>query len=327
MAFCGFCLRDGVNVAKQVDTQNNAFMAGAPDLTGIASRMSPADVAALSQAFKMFTDSTAKMSQMYERLQEEVVSLKQELEHKNRELEQASRLASLGELAAGVAHEIRNPLGGIELCASLLQRQPGVDDRCREITGNIVTGVKRINAIVVNLLTFARDIKVVARRMDLKPVLGEARAAMASIAEGGNVTIIATADGNQPLWIRGDPGQLRQVFINIMQNAVDAMTGGGTLNIDVGCRECQQTGRRLVHIGFRDTGVGMLPEVMEKIFNPFFTTRENGTGLGLAISYRIVENHGGRMTVDSREGEGTCFTIQLPLLNDETAETPCVEVA
>jgi len=312
---------------KQSDTHNNAFMAGAPDLTGIASRMSPADVAALSQAFKVFTDSTAKMSQMYERLQEEVASLKEELEHKNRELEQASRLASLGELAAGVAHEIRNPLGGIELCATLLQRQSGVDDRCREITGNIVTGVKRINAIVVNLLTFARDIKVVARRMDLTAVLAEALAALAPIAEAGSVTIIATADNAQPLWIRGDPGQLRQVFINIMQNAIDAMPGGGTLNIDTVCGECPQTGRRQVYMGFRDTGVGMCPEVMEKIFNPFFTTRENGTGLGLAISYRIIENHGGRLTVDSREGEGTCFTVQVPLFNDEAVPTPGVEVA
>ena len=274
---------------------------------GLSSDSMPADLDGLSEAFKVFSDSTAKMGSMYQKLEERVAELTEELDHKNRELEQANRLASLGELSAGVAHEIRNPLAGIELSATLLKRTLADDKKQHDLVGNIVESVVRINSIVMNLLIFARGQKIETRKADVVAVIQEAvDSAVVGNKEDGAKIELKIEGTFSPIY--GDAGQLRQVFINFIQNGIDAMDKKGSMEINV----CVAPDN-FICVSFKDHGVGMDEETINKIFNPFYTTKEQGTGLGLAISYRIIENHGGRISVDSQKDKGSVFKVFLPL--------------
>lgn len=266
----------------------------------------------LSQAFQLFSESTAKMEAMYNSLEKRVAELTEELESKNRELEQANRLASLGELSAGVAHEIRNPLAGIELSASLLKRTL-VEDKQNELLGNIVSSVGRINNIVMNLLTFARGAKIELRTVEIKKIIDEAVLALAMDAKYSAAKVSINVTEQLPQ-VKGDPGQLRQVFINFFQNAIEAMDNGGVVDLSLTVEPSDDVSNSYLKIVIADNGVGMSKDTQDKIFNPFYTTKDMGTGLGMAISYRIIENHGGRVKVESELGKGTAFTIELPLL-------------
>lgn len=266
----------------------------------------PNDIEGLSEAFKVFSASTSKMEEMYERLEERVTELTEELEHKNRELEQANRLASLGELSAGVAHEIRNPLAGIELSATLLKRSLPDEKRPQELVHNIVESVGRINSIVMNLLTFARGAKIEARSINIEKILIEAKRAVEIHIKDDIASVSLDIADNIPT-LFGDAGQLRQVFINLIQNGIDAMSGTGKMLVSVSVLDND------VKVSFCDSGVGMDKEMADRIFNPFYTTKDSGTGLGLAITYRIVENHGGRIQVETEKAKGSVFTVLLPL--------------
>lgn len=268
----------------------------------------------LSQAFQLFSQSTAKMEAMYESLEKRVAELTEELENKNKELEQANRLASLGELSAGVAHEIRNPLAGIELSASLLKRTLSGEERQADLIDNIVFSVGRINNIVMNLLTFARGAKIESRPIDVKKVLNEAVLALSMDSKYSEAKIDLLSQDFIPS-VLGDAGQLRQVFINLFQNAVDAMGGIGEVKVRLEINEGAQE-HKSIGISITDTGVGMSADTMDKIFNPFYTTKDMGTGLGMAISYRIIENHNGKVSIKSKEGLGTTFTIELPFISE-----------
>lgn len=270
----------------------------------------PEYAASLSEAFTVFAQKAERMKEMYQKLEERISYLTGELERKNLELEKTRRLASLVELAAGVAHEIRNPLGGIELCATMLSRELRAEESSQELVGNIIEGVRRLNSIVTNLLTLTREDHIQARRVDLDLVVNEALAACAVRADGIKVEQRLCGGVEVP----GDPDRLRQVFINMVTNAAEAMTEGGTLTVLTG----SESGCAVVE--FRDTGKGIGAEEMEKIFNPFFTTKECGTGLGLSISYKIVNDHGGRITVQSEVGKGSTFKIFLPRLVSGTKE-------
>lgn len=267
----------------------------------------PTDLKGLSEAFKIFSESTAKMGSMYQKLEERVAELTQELDSKNRELEIANRLASLGELSAGVAHEIRNPLAGIELSATLLKRTLPEDKRSHELVGNIVESVTRINSIVMNLLIFSRGQKIEAREVDICTVINEAVESALLYGKKGDAEIKFTVPQCRPR-VTGDAGQLRQVFINFIQNAIDAMEGSGEVCVSAGTYSDGN-----LAISFKDTGSGMDQETINRIFNPFYTTKEHGTGLGLAISHRIIENHSGRIIVDSQPGRGSVFKVILPV--------------
>lgn len=296
-----------VNLVKYMeDPQEN------DKLTDIDSNAGLGD---LSQAFQLFSESTAKMGAMYEKLEERVAELTEELENKNKELEQANRLASLGELSAGVAHEIRNPLAGIELSASLLKRSLGDDEHKKSMLDNIVFSVARINNIVMNLLTFARGAKIESRPVELKKVLDEAVVALAMDSKYSQAKVVFDTEENLAP-VLGDAGQLRQVFINLFQNAVDAMDGQGKVDVKLSLEQSYDNFGSCLRILIADTGVGMNSETKDKIFNPFYTTKEMGTGLGMAISYRIIENHNGRVSIDSEQGRGTTFIIELPFISE-----------
>jgi len=229
-------------------------------------------------------------------------------------LAQAERLATVGRLAAGVAHEINNPLSGILLYSDLLLETTPSDDPRRETLAKIATQASRAREIVKGLLDFARENPPCVERLDLNRVVADVLALTERQADSLNVQV-RTELGAVPLWVRGDAGQLQQVFVNIVMNALDAMSSGGTLTVRSGFAE--RAG--LCRVAFSDTGPGIPEADMARLFDPFFTTKEvgKGVGLGLAISYGIVQQHGGEIEVQSAAGVGSTFRVLLPVERDE----------
>jgi signal transduction histidine kinase len=224
------------------------------------------------------------------------------------QLRRADRLSALGELSAGMAHEIRNPLGSIRGTAEILQ--DGIDpaDKRYEFTRILIKEVDRLNRVVEDFLRFARPAPVERGRFDVNETLREVLILTRQPALKNGVQTELAA-GPVPL-LPGDREQLKQAFLNLVLNALQAMPDGGTLTIGT------ETADGQLRIRFADTGQGIPQENLERIFNPFFTTRQEGTGLGLAITHRIVQGHGGRIEVQSRLGEGTTFMVVLPLAED-----------
>ena len=223
------------------------------------------------------------------------------------EVQRVQTLAALGEMAATVAHEIRNPLGGIAGYAGMLERDLAADDPNRRLVHKITEGVGRLNRIVVSLLNYTRPLSLNVHPVNLAELVEETTAFFAIDIERSREDIRIERDfPADELICRVDPEQLQQVILNLLQNAMQAMPEGGT--IEVGLRAEGNTGVLIVG----DTGVGMDDEVREKLFTPFFTTKEDGTGLGLVTSKKIIDAHNGQIRVDSEPGRGTQFSISLP---------------
>jgi PAS domain S-box-containing protein len=231
-----------------------------------------------------------------------------DLSHAQEQLVQRERLAALGELAAAVAHEVRNPLGVIFNSLTSLQRLMPDDASARMLFNILGEEADRLNHIVGDLLDFARPTHPSLRPGPLQPVLDEAvEAALARVPE--DVRTERELDRSIAS-IPMDARLLRQALLNVFQNAVQAMPSGGTLAVRT--RREDRTGRAGVRIEIADTGAGIAPDVLSRIFEPFFTTRATGTGLGLAVVKRIVENHRGEIEVQSEPGRGATFVFWLP---------------
>jgi len=224
------------------------------------------------------------------------------------------KLTALGELAANVAHEIRNPLGSIELFASLLMKDLG-DRRSRERISQIISSVRNVDNKLSNLLLFTKKREPLMREVDLRDILEEVITFCGEIVAQEGVSLSARyAPG--PARVQGDAEMLKQVFLNVILNAFQAMPGGGVLKIETRMNEAAENRPGLsahVDIRFSDTGIGIPAEHLAKIFDPFFSTREKGSGLGLAIVHSIIDMHGGSIDVESREGGGTLVSIMLPI--------------
>jgi two-component system, NtrC family, sensor histidine kinase HydH len=227
------------------------------------------------------------------------------------QLRRAERLSALGELSAVLAHEIRNPLGSIRGTAEILKDDYRPGDRKYEFLEILVKETGRLNHVVEDFLQLARPLQVERETCDLLAELKEVVTLVSGEAESRGVKLAITPVELPP--VRGDRERLRQVFLNLILNGIQATARGGTMTITA-CRASDADGSvPFVEIAFADTGAGMGPAVMERIFEPFFTTKEGGTGLGLPITQKIVESHGGRIEIASEKGTGTVFRVRLPL--------------
>ena len=234
-----------------------------------------------------------------------------EVKRLENEVRRMHTLAALGEMAATVAHEIRNPLGGIASFANLLERDLEAEDPNRRLVRKITEGVARLNRIVSSLLSYTRPLNLNTHPVDLSQIVEEAAAFFEIDAERKSPSV--TIQRRFPADVctcQIDTEQFHQVVLNLLLNATQAMPEGGVIEVEL-TETCAED-RDWARVAVRDTGVGIADEVRDKLFMPFFTTKEDGTGLGLVTSRKIVEAHGGRITVDSVPGEGTCFTVALP---------------
>ncbi len=230
----------------------------------------------------------------------------------NAQLFRSEKLASIGKLAAAVAHDINNPLTGILTNSSLLLEDLGSDDPRREDVEVMVKETIRCREIVKRLLDFARQTKPQKQLADMNALIENIILLVRNQTSFRNIVVEKQLSDRVPD-VSVDPDQIQQVFMNIILNGAEAMAKGGTLTIE---SKLSDDGRNIV-ISFADTGPGIPESCREKIFDPFYTTKEHGTGLGLSISYGIVEQHGGTMNVESIVGQGSTFTIQLPIVMDE----------
>ncbi len=246
------------------------------------------------------------------------LKMEKKLQETHLQLVSSEKMASLGKLAAGIAHEINNPLGGILIYASLMMEDLPEGDPKRADLARIVQEASRCKDIVKSLLEFARQTEPKMEPTDINRAIMDGLFFLENQALFHNVKIIKNLDPLLPL-VRGNAGQLKQVLINIIVNAAEAMHGSGTLTIT----SYPSPDRKWVFLEFTDTGEGIKEENLTRIFDPFFTTKDvgKGTGLGLSTSYGIVESHGGKIRVKSKVGEGTTFTIELPAVQ----ETPSVQ--
>jgi signal transduction histidine kinase len=263
------------------------------------------DLIGLQHAFEVFSKASETLQHSYAHLQTETHRLQQELAAANEELQRAQRLQAMGEMAIQLAHEIRNPLGSIELFAALLSKELRDKADQKSWAEQIVTGVKFLNTIVTNMLTFTKVSRPQFSHFDLKQMIEETLVFLEPVCVQRNIRI--TCEGEQPLLIDGDREMLRQMLINLLMNGLQAMPEQGTLAV---LATSDEPGT--VQIEVQDTGVGIPEENLERIFDPFFTTNEKGTGLGLSLVHQIVQKHNGAVAVESRFGHGTRFRITVP---------------
>lgn len=233
-----------------------------------------------------------------------------------RDLVRSDRLASMGTIAAGLAHEIRNPLGGIGGAAELLLREGSLSDTGREAAQIVRREVERVNGLIERLLRFAKQEPVMPEELNIHQLLDET-VALVRLARPGQ-EFVREYDPSLPP-VAGDAGQLKQVFLNLVQNAVQASPEGRSVIIGTRLvntfrfREVEERGyRRLIEVSVTDRGSGIRPEHFGRLFTPFFTTKQDGTGLGLATAHQIVREHEGFLTVNSQPGEGATFVVHLP---------------
>jgi len=236
-------------------------------------------------------------------------SMVETLRTTEQQLLQSEKLASVGQLAAGVAHEINNPLGTILLFSDIMRKELPADDPRRDDVTMIIDEATRCKTIVSDLLNFARQNEVLAQTTDVNALLADTIEQIAVQPVFDGVSVVSQLDPALPN-IQADPAQLREVFVNLMTNAAEAMEGGGSLTITTSSAEDE-----MIKIAFQDTGCGIPEQNLSKIFTPFFTTKAigRGTGLGLAIVYGIIKMHRGQIYVESEVGVGSTFTITLPV--------------
>jgi signal transduction histidine kinase len=239
-------------------------------------------------------------------------------------MQQTERLAVVGELAAGLAHEVKNPLAGIKVSIEVLANELTLEQEDREVFLRIINEIYRIETLLKSLLSYARPLEPETAPLDLHQLLDATiKSAGYALINPANtakmvkeIEIVRDFSPELPPVI-ADRGQIQQVFLNLMLNAIDAIPAKGTITIST-----KNESNHSVQICITDTGKGMSPENMNKIFNPFFTTKPKGTGLGLAICKRLIELHNGTIHASSRPGEGTTFYITIPVKQQIQGITP-----
>lgn len=270
----------------------------------IATESIPATGGELQGMLRDYLQVTQRLAETHEALQREVLRLRCELESKDRELERRRRLASLGELAAGVAHEVRNPLGAIQLYSGLLKTQCRNAQSAVALIEKIEAGIRAIDGVVQDTLALAPR----GCRMCERPVaelIERAADTCRALLERHGVTL-EIDDQNAGLSVLADSGALQRVLVNLIANAAEASPAGATVTLRA------ERGDGVAVLRVLDNGPGLSAELLDRVFDPFFTTKEQGTGLGLSIAHRLVEAHGGALTVRNRPAGGAEFIVTLP---------------
>ncbi len=248
-----------------------------------------------------------------------------EIKRLQAEMIKMDRLASLGVLASGIAHEIKNPLAGIKTMAQSLQEETEADDHRREYLERIVRQVDRLDGLLRTFFSFARPQPPVRRAYRLQEIIHEVVALVGQKLRSKGVELVTAYEENLPL-VFVDFDQIQQVFLNLLLNAMDAIEDRGTIKISArpvwttlkavdrrrGVMPTLLQERLFVEVTVADTGCGIDPEHVGRIFDPFFTTKPEGSGLGLSIVYRIMSDHGGEIGVESEKGKGSTFTLLIP---------------
>ena len=246
----------------------------------------------------------------------------EEFAHRNQ------RLREMGEMAAGIAHEIRNPLGSIELFASLLKKDLEGDLEKAELVQHIRAGVQNMDRIISTLLLFAKSSQPSRQQCDINLLLAELLDGLDDIRVPDNIKVVRDF-GKEEMLANGDRELLRQVFPNLIRNAIQAMPDGGELRLQTekalipvsGSESGKDAGaRKFITVTVTDTGGGICADDLSKIFNPFFTTKDKGTGLGLAISHNIIKAHQGTIEAVSEEGKSTSFRVKIPCWDEDFDE-------
>lgn len=264
--------------------------------------------AELGGVLREYMDVALRLQRTHETLQQEVERLRRELASKDQELERRRRLASLGELAAGVAHEVRNPLGAIQLYSGLLRGECRRRPPALELIEKIEAGIRAIDRVVQDTLALAPRPRQFERQ-PLQTILEEAREACRRVLDERQVRLDCRY-ADRTACVAADADGLRRVFINLLVNAAEASPPGAVVHVFVGA-ESEQA----VEIRVSDEGPGLPEELLDRIFDPFFTTKENGTGLGLTIVHRLVEAHGGTLAARNRSEGGAEFVLTLPTVS------------
>lgn len=285
----------------------------------IEHRESPVELHALRHAFEEFTNATARLEREYGALQGRIARLTSEVEEKNRLLAESvarerqleaealrrNRLAAMGEMAAMVAHEVRNPLGAMELFTGLLLQDLQDRPECLRLTRQIARSIGDLNHLVTNLLEFTRSPAATATTVECCSLMDDVLRYVVDLT--ADVAIeIERAYAAPAVSAAADPHLLRPVVLNVVRNAVQAMPDGGWLRIAIA------GDGTTTRIAIADSGPGIAAADREAIFRPFYTTRKKGTGLGLAVVRELVAAMHGTLTVDSEPGAGATFTVHLP---------------
>ncbi|MBZ5497316.1 MAG: sensor histidine kinase [Acidobacteriia bacterium] len=239
--------------------------------------------------------TSGELSQAYERLRSAFEQLKQ-----------SDRLAALGQLSAGIAHEIRNPLGSIKGSIEILETEIAPDNPKHEFVRIIKEETARLNSIVAEFLRFARPPKPAVELASLNELISSTLNLLQKEAEHSRVEIRKCLDPLLPE-VNVDRDQIRQVLLNVVLNGIQAMPQGGVLEVS----SARADGKVVVEVA--DNGPGLEEEDLERVFDPFFTTKPQGTGLGLSISYQLLQRHGGRINAERNAGRGMTFRIELPI--------------
>jgi signal transduction histidine kinase len=293
-------------------TISQAVAAG--DLEQSTGLESPDEIGDLASAFDTMTVRLRERTEEAARLYAETVQRNKELADANSRLQatqaqlvQSEKLAAVGQLTAGIVHDVKNPLAVIKGLAEELREEPGLVEPVREQLTVIRDNAARANTIVSDLLKFARQSKPEMKPLDMRESVEAAVRLTEYLARKGNVKVIVDLPSRAAVGVY-DPQQIEQVLINLIQNAIQAMPGGGMLRVNL------SLAAGAMAIAIADTGIGIPPENLTRVFDPFFTTKPEGegTGLGLSVSYGIVSRHGGKIGVESKVGQGTTFTILLP---------------
>ncbi len=248
-----------------------------------------------------------------------------EIKKLQEEIRRKDRLATIGEIVAGVAHEIRNPLFGITSVVQVLSGEVHYNETHQELISAMLSETRRLNALLDDLLFYGRPTRLSLTPTDLAAIWEETLELVEKDLEKRKVRVIRSYEKGAP-FLDVDQDKIKQVFLNLLKNAIEATPDGGNITIEIRGQGAEaishqpSASKGFVEISVSDTGPGIPPENLEKVFDPFFTTKPRGAGLGLAISRKIVEDHGGHIEVRSSPGQGATFTVRLPLITGSVLE-------